>query len=69
MVFRSLSGNKKAKTTIVKMLRGVAVRDYFPKELIPDAQRLVQRGLMMKRNGQVVARGPGIIPVLEVCKR
>ena len=62
VVFRSIAGNMKAKTTIVKMLRGVAVRDYFPKELIPDAQRLVQRGLMMKRNGQVVARGPGIIP-------
>ena len=40
VVFRSIAGNMKAKTTIVKMLRGVAVRDCLPKELIPGAQRL-----------------------------
>ena len=42
--------------------------------MIPDSQRLVQRGLALKRNGQVelfkvVARGPGVIPVLEVRKK
>ena len=52
----------------------MAIRDCFPKELIPDSQRLVQKGLMLKKNGQVelfkvVARGPGVIPVLEVRKK
>ena len=64
----------KAKTAIGNAFKGVAIRDCFPKELIPDSQRLVQRGLALKRNGQVelfkvVARGPGVIPVLEVKKK
>ena len=64
----------KAKTAIGNALKGVAFRDCFPKELIPDSQRLFQEGMMLKKNGQVelfkvVARGPGVIPVLEVRKK
>lgn len=71
VVFRTIAGHMRAKTAIGTMLRGVAIRDCFPKDLIPDAQRLVQRGLELKKNGQaalfkVVARGPGVIPVLEI---
>ena len=73
-VFRAIAGNMRAKTAIGKALKGLAIRDCFPKELIPDSQRLVQKGLMQKKNGQVelfkvVARGPGVIPVLEVRKK
>ena len=61
---------------IGKALGGVAFRDCFPKELIPDSRRLVQQGKALKNNRQVelfkvkvVARGPGVIPVLEVKKK
>ena len=52
----------------------MAIRDCFPKELIPNSQRQVQKGLMLKKNGQVelfkvVAKGQGVIPVLEVRKK
>ena len=74
VIFKSIAGHMKAKTAIGNAFKGVAIRDCFPKELIPDSQRLVQRGLALKRNGQVelfkvVARGPGVIPVLEVRKK
>ena len=74
VIFNSIAGHMKAKTVIGNAFKGVAIRDCFPKELIPDSQRLVQRGLALKRNGQVelfkvVARGPGVIPVLEVRKK
>ena len=64
----------KANTAIGNALKGVAIRDCFPKELIPDSQRLFQKGMMLKKNGQVelfkvVARGLGVIPVLEVRKK
>ena len=74
VIFRAVAGNMKAKTAIGNALKGVAIRDCFPKELIPDSQRLFQEGMMLKKNGQVelfkvVARGPGVIPVLEVRKK
>ena len=74
MIFRAIAGHIKAKTAIGKALGGVAFRDCFPKELIPDSQRLVQQGKALKNNGQVevfkvVARGPGVIPVLEVKRK
>ncbi len=74
VIFKSIAGHMRAKTAIGKALKGVAIRDCFPKEFIPDAQRLIQKGLMLKKNGQVelfkvVARGPGVIPVLEVRKK
>ena len=74
VIFKSIAGHMRAETAIGKALKGVAIRDCFPKELIPDSQRLVQKGLMLKKNGQVelfkvVARGPGVIPVLEVRKK
>ena len=74
VIFRAIAGHIKAKTAIGKALGGVAFRDCFPKELIPDSQRLVQQGKALKNNGQVevfkvVARGPGVIPVLEVKRK
>ena len=74
VIFKSIAGHMKAKTAIGNAFKGVAIRDCFPKELIPDSQRLVQRGLALKRDGhvelfKVVARGPGVIPVLEVRKK
>ena len=74
VIFRTIAGNMRAETAIGKALKGVAIRDCFPKELIPDSQRLFQKGMMLKKNGQVelfkvVARGPGVIPVLEVRKK
>ena len=74
VIFRAIAGHIKAKTAIGRALGGVAFRDCFPKELIPDSQRLVQQGKVLKNNGQVevfkvVARGPGVIPVLEVKRK
>ena len=74
IIFRTIAGNMRAKTSIGKRLGGVSIRDCFPKERIQDSQRLAQKGIMLKKNGQVeqfkvTAKGPGVIPVLEVRSR
>ncbi len=52
----------------------LACRDAFPMELIPEANRLVQKCMSLKMNGEVasfmvVAAGRGCIPVLEAKER
>jgi len=71
VVYRTIAGHMRGRTAFGQMLKTVSVRDAFPKEKIPDARRLVQRGMALKREGRVatfkvVARGTGVIPVLEV---
>ena len=41
VIFKSIACHMKAKTAIGNAFKGVAIRDCFPKELIPDSQRLV----------------------------
>jgi hypothetical protein len=46
-------------------------RDAFPKEYVPEARTLAQKGMTLTRDGEiasfrVVARGIGCIPVLEL---
>ena len=50
------------------------MRDMFPKEMVNDVRGLLKKGLELKKGGKsasykVIARGPGLIPVLEVRKR
>jgi hypothetical protein len=52
-------------------MKAISCRDAFPKKHINEAKRLVQKGHVLKRNGQansfrVIAQGPGCIPVLQV---
>jgi hypothetical protein len=52
------------------LMRVVACKDAFPKEYISEANELANKGMLLKRDGQVVsfrvvARGVGCIPVLE----
>ncbi len=51
-------------------MKSISCRDAFPKKYINEAKRLVQKGHVLKRNGQiksfrVVAQGPGCIPILQ----
>jgi hypothetical protein len=69
MANRIRFGNEAAQS-----IRVLACRDAFPKDLIPEAKRLTQKGLSLRMNGEVanfrvVARGLGCIPVLEVRER
>jgi len=55
-------------------IRVLACRDAFPKDLIPEAKSLAQKGMWLRQDGQVasfrvVARGQGCIPVLEIRER
>ena len=55
-------------------IRVLACRDAFPKDLIPEAKNLAQKGMGLRQNGhvasfRVVARGQGCIPVLEIRER
>jgi hypothetical protein len=55
-------------------IRVLACRDAFPKDLIPEAKKLTQKGMSLRMNGEVanfrvVARWLGCIPVLEVRER
>jgi len=61
----------RAKTSFGRLLKTVSVRDVFPKDKLNDVRILVQKGVALKKDGRVatfkvVARGPGVIPVLEV---
>jgi hypothetical protein len=69
MVNRIRCGNEAAQN-----IRVLACRDAFPMELIPEANRLVQKSLSLRMNGEVasfmvVAAGLGCIPVLGARKR
>ena len=64
----------RAQTSFGKAAGAVAIRDMFPKEMVNDVKGLLKKGLELKKRGKiasykVVARGPGLIPVLEVRKR
>ena len=66
MANRIRYGDEKAR-----IMRVVACRDAFPKEHVPVARELAQKGMGLRREGQVasfrvVSRGTGCIPVLEV---
>ena len=50
VIFRTIAGNMRGKTAVGNALKGMAIRDCFPKELFPDSQRLVHKGLMLKNN-------------------
>ncbi len=69
MANRIRFGNEAAQS-----IRVLACRDAFPKDLIPKAKRLAQKGMRLRMNGEVasfrvVARGLGCIPILEVRER
>ncbi len=71
VVYRTIAAHVRNKTPIGQVIQQVSLRDVFPKHLIPEAQRLVQQGLAMKREGQihsfkVSAVGAGVIPVLFI---
>ncbi len=55
-------------------IRVLACRDAFPKDLIPEAKTLAQKGMWLRQNGlvasfRVVVRGHGCIHVLKIRER
>ena len=64
VVYRTIAGHVKHKTTIGQAIQQVTLRDVFPKHLIPESQRLVQVGEI--HSFKVSAVGLGVIPVLFV---
>ena len=71
VVYRTIAAHVRNRTPIGQVIQQVSLREVFPKNLIPEAQRLVQQGLGMKREGQihsfkVSAVGAGVIPVLFI---
>ncbi len=71
VVYRTIAAHVRNKTPMGQVIQQVSLRDVFPKHLILEAQRLVQQGLGMKREGQihsfkVSAVGAGVIPVLFI---
>jgi len=74
VIYKTVAGHMRHKTSIGKALQDISLRDVFPKDLIPEAQRLVQRGMALKKNQQIAsfkvcAQGAGVIPVLFVRDR
>lgn len=72
--FRILANRIRFGNEAARGIRVLACRDAFPKDLIPEAKRLAQKGMSLKTNGviasfRVVARGLGCIPVLETKER
>jgi hypothetical protein len=72
--FRIMANRIKFGNEAAQSIRVLACRDAFPKEYIPEAKRLTQKGMSLRMNGEianfrVVARGLGCIPVLEVRDR
>ena len=72
--FRIMANRIRFGNEAARSIRVLACRDAFPKEHIPEAKRLAQKGMGLRTNGEVasfrvVARGLGCIPVLEVRER
>jgi hypothetical protein len=72
--FRIMANRVRFGSEQQQNIRVLACRDAFPKDLIPEARSLAQKGLGLRQNGiiasfRVVARGQGCIPVLEVRER
>jgi hypothetical protein len=72
--FRIMANRIRFGNEAAQSIRVLACRDAFPKDLIPEAKRLAQKGMSLRMNGEVasfrvVARGMGCIPVLEVRER
>jgi hypothetical protein len=72
--FRIMANRIRFGNEAAQSIRVLACRDAFPKEYIPEAKRLAQRGMSLRMNGEVasfrvVARGLGCIPVLETRDR
>ena len=72
--FRIMANRIRFGNEAAQSIRVLACRDAFPKDLIPEAKRLTQKGMSLRMNGEVanfrvVARGLGCIPVLEVRER
>ena len=68
--FRIMANRIKFGDERARMMRVVACRDAFPKEYVPVARELAQKGMGLRRDGyvasfRVVSRGTGCIPVLE----
>jgi hypothetical protein len=68
--FRIMANRIRFGDERARLMRVVACRDAFPKEYISEAKELANKGMSLKRDGQVVsfrvvARGAGCIPVLE----
>jgi hypothetical protein len=66
-----LAATVKADGREGRKLRVISCRDAFPKKRVNDSKMLVQKGMALRRNGQiayfrVIAQGDGCIPVLEV---
>jgi hypothetical protein len=69
--FRVIATEVRRGSTCGEKFKLISCRDAFPKGKINDAKRLVQKGIALRKNGQVayfrvVASGEGCIPVLEV---
>ena len=69
--YKVVAKNVKAGNFEGEKKKAISCRDALPKKYINEAKRLVQKGHVLKRNGQansfrVVAQGPGCIPVLQV---
>jgi hypothetical protein len=73
-LFRSLAAAKTDMPEIYEMFRGVAFRDCFPQIYRDEVKKMVAQGLEMKNKGaiaafQVIARGAGCTPVLQMKNR
>ncbi len=71
VVYKTIIAHIRRQPAIGKAISRVSMRDVFPKEMIPEAQNLVRKGLGLKREGtveafKVAAMGTGVIPVLYV---
>ncbi len=70
VLYRMIAQHMINKTARGGNMRRVAFRDCFPREHMLSAKALVQRGMMLKKNGKITAfrvssQGPQGVPVLQ----
>jgi hypothetical protein len=71
MLYKMLGVSKKYAPESHEVFAGIAVRDCFPSEVLPEVKKLSEEGMKAKRNNECVAfrvssQGDGCVPVLQV---
>ena len=67
MVYKTIIAHIRKQTAIGKAISRVSLRDVFPKEKVQEAQELVRKGLILKKQGEIESfKGTGVIPALYI---
>jgi hypothetical protein len=71
MLYKMLGVSKKYVPESHEVFAGIAFRDCFPIEMLPEVRKLSEEGMEAKRNKECVAfrvssQGDGCVPVLQV---